>query len=198
MTSVQTKRNHSKWVRLSFIASSAAMLIAIQSFILSFYKDWSMNLLNSSSGFLIPVRLVQKLLMVFILTIGGREGFRWAINDPMALLNFESLQRQYSLADYNISFQEYLLSLTYLALMLVAFLFSLIGMWRICKRIFWPYILGVTLLLITEVAINVAHQRYFLPFLPSLYFGLFHAIYCKKLDSDIWKSPNGDLPRINQ
>lgn len=180
-----------RWIRLSLLSSLAAIFITILKSVSRFYSDWNSALLSYPSIFLMPEKLAQKLLMVFILTIGGREGFRWAIDYPIALFDFNSLQAQYSLSGYRMSLQEYLFSLAYLSLMLIAFVFSLFGMWRFCKKIILPYILGITLLLITELAINVAHQRYFLPFLPSLYFGLFLLIYYKQLDSDVWKVPNG-------
>ena len=95
------------------------------------------------------------------------------INDPTALLNFNLLQGRYLASGYYLSYTEYIFSLTYLLIMAIAFLISLFGMWEKRRQIIWPYLTGISALLAAELVINVAHQRYFLPFLPSLYLGLF-------------------------
>lgn len=182
---VRLSRANLKAFRLLLITSSAAIFIITIDFALSFYKSSILTLLGNLSISLITIsKLTEKLLTVLFLTIGGREGFRWTINDPTALLNFNSLQNQYLAIGYDMSYLEYMFSLAYLSLMIIAFFVSIFGMWRRCRQIMWPYILGITVLLITEIAINIAHQRYFLPFMPSLYLGLFFFVCCLKICPD--------------
>lgn len=182
---VGLSRANLKAFRLLLITSSATISVITIDFALSFYKSSISTLFGSLSSALIPSsKITEKLLIVLFLTVGGREGFRWTINDPTALLNFNSLQNQYLKFGYYMSYLEYIFSLAYLSLMIIAFFVSIFGMWRRCRQIMWPYILGITVLLITEIAINIAHQRYFLPFMPSLYLGLFFFVCCLKIYPD--------------
>ena len=178
--------NHSniKAFRLLLLTISSAITIKIIDFVLGFYRSSILNLFNNLSHSVTPSKLAEKLLAVLILTIGGREGFRWAINDPTALLDFNTLQNQYLALGYHMSLVEYLLSFAYLSLMIIAFFISTMGMWKQCRQIMWPYIIGTFALLITEAAINIAHQRYFLPFIPSLYLGLFYFVFYQKIHTD--------------
>jgi hypothetical protein len=169
-----------KFIRIFLISILIGIFISVLIYVHRFYvNSCSIDSYFSCISIMID-KLPQKILMVLLLTVGGREGFRWAVDDPMALLNFSLLQKQYLSGGYNISYQEYQLSLAYLIAMLVAFLLSLFGMWRLCRDLIFPYALGISLLVMTEIMINIAHQRYFIPFLPSLYFGLFLFVCYKR------------------
>ena len=122
--------------KLFLIASAATITTIIIDFSLKYYKGTNLTIIENLLTSVTPSRLAEKLPIILILTIGGREGFLMTINDPTALLNFNLLQGRYLAGGYYLSYTEYIFSLTYLLIMTIAFLISLFGMWEKRRQIY--------------------------------------------------------------
>ena len=111
-------------------------------------------------------------LLFLISTLGFREAFFYNFSNPLELFNSTSIHNYFILNDINIPLSTIKFSIFIASIILISNLIGLFRLFYFKHPLSLPLLVGLALLIISEIYIGYAHYRYMIMFIPSICIGL--------------------------